>query len=383
MLRFKKEDGNNYPKWNTSKLNEIADVRDGTHDSPKYLKEGYPFITSKNLMENGKIDLENINFISKEDFEKINQRSKVDCGDILFGMIGTIGKPVLVQNGNFAIKNVALIKPNYNVIDNRYLYEYFNGNQIENQFRLEQTGGTQKFVSLSIIRNLNISYPCKEEQNKIADFLTEIDNVIECSEKEVESLEQQKKGLIQKIFSQEIRFKNENGSIYPDWEKVMIKNCLNYQQPGKYIVKSTDYKDNYETPVLTANKAFILGYTNETDGIFTETPVIIYDDFTMDMKYVDFKFKIKSSAIKILSEKENCNLYFMYNKLISLNLETKTHHRTYISEVEKIEIDLPSVEEQKKIAEFLSSFDEAIEAAKEELETWKNIKKGLLQQMFE
>lgn len=95
--------------WEEKKLGEVSDVRDGTHDSPKYHKNGYPFITSKNLRSDGTIDLENVSLISAEDFKKVNKRSKVDQGDILFGMIGTIGNPAIVKDCNFAIKNVALI----------------------------------------------------------------------------------------------------------------------------------------------------------------------------------------------------------------------------------------------------------------------------------
>ena len=98
-------------EWKTVILSNVSDVRDGTHDSPKYLDEGYPLITSKNLMKNGIISFEDINLISEEDYNFINKRSKVNSGDILFGMIGTIGNPVIIgENSDFAIKNVALIK---------------------------------------------------------------------------------------------------------------------------------------------------------------------------------------------------------------------------------------------------------------------------------
>ena len=85
-----------------------------------------------------------------------------------------------------------------------------------------------------------------------------------------------------------------------NWEVKTLGECLTYEQPTKYIVKNTQYSDEYEIPVLTAGKSFLLGYTNDTENIFTQTPVIIFDDFTTSNKYVDFSFKVKSSAMKIL-----------------------------------------------------------------------------------
>jgi type I restriction enzyme S subunit len=152
-LRFKDNNGMNFPDWEKKKLGEVSDVRDGTHDSPKYVDNGFPFITSKNLMKDGSIDFENVTFITELDYNKINQRSKVNINDILFGMIGTIGNPVLVKSDGFGIKNVALIKEKKELM-NLFLIHFLKGNAIFQQFFEQNTGGTQKFLSLSIIRNL-------------------------------------------------------------------------------------------------------------------------------------------------------------------------------------------------------------------------------------
>ena len=172
-VRFKKPDGSDFPDWEEQILSDICDVRDGTHDSPKYVENGFPFITSKNLTENGTIDFSNVTYISKEDYDFFNKRSKVDVGDILFGMIGTIGKPVVVTKTGFAIKNVALIKPQN--IDNRYLVQFFQSDKMKRQFSSNENSGVQKFIALGSIRKLVVPYPCIEEQKKIADFLTSFD----------------------------------------------------------------------------------------------------------------------------------------------------------------------------------------------------------------
>lgn len=111
------------------------------------------------------------------------------------------------------------------------------------------------------------------------------------------------------------------------WQIKTFEECLQYEQPTKYIVKSTKYNDSYKTPVLTAGKSFILGYTNETDGIFTQTPVIIFDDFTTDTKFVDFHFKVKSSAMKILHPNGKADIKFLYYLMQTIQHRSDTHKR--------------------------------------------------------
>lgn len=135
-------------------------------------------------------------------------------------------------------------------------------------------------------------------------------------------------------------------------------------------------------PQVTANKAFVLGYTNETEGIYDKGNTIIYDDFTMDFKFVEFNFKVKSSTIKMLTAKENYNLYFMFNLLTHLKLKPQGHQRSYISILEPMEIMCPILQEQNKISSFLYRIEKNIEQSLEYLKELKIIKSGLLQQMF-
>lgn len=147
------------------------------------------------------------------------------------------------------------------------------------------------------------------------------------------------------------------------WEKVKFEDVLKYEQPSKYIVKSTKYNNDYKTPVLTAGKGFILGYTNETDGIFKDTPVIIFDDFTTSSQYVNFHFKVKSSAMKILRPVDNVNLKFLFYKMQTIQHKSDTHKRYWISEYAKREIYIPNLLEQKAIADKLDDSFAKIENA--------------------
>ncbi|HEL1661120.1 TPA: restriction endonuclease subunit S [Streptococcus suis] len=167
----------NTPAWELRKLNNIADVRDGTHNSPRYIEFGYPLVTSKNI-KNGQVNFEDIQYISSFDYEEINKRSKVNINDILMGMIGTVGNLALVrEEPEFAIKNVALIK-NIGVVNIEFLYHYLGSYVIERQLQNSLDGGTQKFISLNKIRHLDIAFPSLPEQEVIGTFFSTLDQHI-------------------------------------------------------------------------------------------------------------------------------------------------------------------------------------------------------------
>ena len=157
-------------------LGNVCDVRDGTHDSPKYHNEGYPLVTSKNIC-NGKIDFSTCNLIQKEDYDKINKRSKVEIGDILMPMIGTVGNPIIINTNNeFAIKNVALIKFKDNsVILNTFVKALLESDYFGRAVLSKTKGGTQKFISLGDIRKLELNLPPIELQNQFATFVAQVD----------------------------------------------------------------------------------------------------------------------------------------------------------------------------------------------------------------
>lgn len=184
--------------WEQRNLGEESDVRDGTHASPKYFDKGHPLVTSKNLKDHG-LDMTDVSLISNNDFKSINQRSKVNKGDILFGMIGTIGNPVLVERDDFAIKNVALIKEQKNIL-NHFLIQLLKSSVFDRYIKNENAGGTQKFLSLSKIRSFNFKVPSLEEQVAIAGFLGQLDDTIALHQRELDLLKETKKAFLQKMF---------------------------------------------------------------------------------------------------------------------------------------------------------------------------------------
>ncbi len=375
-LRFKEFSG----EWVNTKLGNLGNFQGGgtpATSEDKYWIGNIPWISSSDIIEG---DIKNIkihrfiNDISiKESATKLIAKNS-----ILFVSRVGIGK-VAIANTDLCTSqdftNLTLIKDDsyfigyYFLSKNRLLEKYSQGTSI-------------KGFTMNDLKTLKLNLPSKQEQEKIASFLTSVDTKIEQLTKKEELLQQYKKSIMQKIFNQEIRFKADDGSEFCDWEEKKLGDILDYIQPTKYLVKDTEYNDSYTIPVLTAGKTFILGYTNETDGVFENNlPVIIFDDFTTANKFVNFPFKAKSSAMKILVSKNN-NIKFIYEAIQMIKYEVGGHERHWISKFSFLNIFIPCIEEQTKIANFLSSIDSKIEEVKKQLNSTKEFKKALLQQMF-
>lgn len=154
------------------------------------------------------------------------------------------------------------------------------------------------------------------------------------------------------------------------WPMVELGEVLDYEQPTNYIVETENYNNKYKIPVLTAGKSFLLGYTNEEDGIFPaeNLPVIIFDDFTTATKFVDFPFKVKSSAMKILKAKENVDTRYAFYIMQKINFNASQHKRYWISQYSKIQIPLPPLEVQEQIVAEIEAEQKAIDECKKLIE---------------
>jgi type I restriction enzyme M protein len=162
------------------------------------------------------------------------------------------------------------------------------------------------------------------------------------------------------------RYKENTNPLNQNWPMVELGEVLSYEQPTKYLVSSVNYDDKYQTPVLTAGKTFILGYTDETTGVYQDRlPVIIFDDFTTATKFVDFPFKVKSSAMKILhTDKNRANIKFLFYMMQKIVFPINEHKRYWISQYSKIMIPLPTLEVQNEIVNQIEAKQQVIEHAK-------------------
>ena len=228
-------------------------------------------------------------------------------------------------------------------------------------------------LSKSSFEKLTNYTTARKEQIKIGNLLSLIDERIDTQKKIIEDLKKLKDAIRTKLFTSLESHCNEYDEI---------RNMLHYEQPSAYLVNSTEYSEDYPTPVLTANKAFILGYTDEEQGVYDKGDCIIFDDFTMDLKYVTFPFKVKSSAIKILTPRQNIDLYFIYEYLLYLGLVSEEHKRHYISEIESMNIIHPQLKEQRQISQALRSLEMQVGNAIALQKLLAKQKQYLLTQMF-
>lgn len=241
------------------------------------------------------------------------------------------------------------------------------------------TGSTVDGISQDGLKNINYLLPPLPEQEKIVEVLETWDSYIEKLSGAIKLKKRVKKGLMQKLLRGKAKLP---GFSFP-WETKEIGELLDYEQPTNYIVQSTEYSDEYKTPVLTAGKTFVLGRTNEIIGIYNKVPVIIFDDFTTANKFVTFLFKVKSSAMKFLKAKDsNVNLKFVYEIMQIIKFPVGEHKRNYLSEYQYLSIDIPNIEEQTAIAKILTTADQEIEALEKKKTIIEQQKKYLLNNMI-
>jgi type I restriction enzyme S subunit len=376
-LRFPKFEG----KWEMKKLGDASiKIGDGLHGTPVYSESSDLYFINGNNLIDGKVVINGTTKrVAIETYAKNNKG--LNENTLLISINGTIGNV-----SRYANEKVMLGKSVGYYIFNQecsFYYHLLRSDKVQNLFISELTGSTIKNLSLKTLRETEVLIPDIPEQTKIASFLNAVDDKLTQLKKKKSLLEQYKKGVMQKLFSQELRFKDENGNDFAEWEEKKLGECVDYEQPTNYLVSSTEYQNKFETPVVTAGKTFILGYTNETHGIFKDgLPVIIFDDFTTTTQFVNFAFKAKSSAMKILKPKNDTNIKFIYEAMQMINYEIGGHGRHWISVYAEMCILVPTLPEQTKIASFLSAIDDKISHCGVQIEKMEGWKKGLLQQMF-
>lgn len=277
-------------------------------------------------------------------------------------------------------------KPKSNDVNMKWLGYWFASSHTRYTLSSTATGtsGSMKNITKSDVLNIKIDIPPLPEQRKIAKILSTWDKAISTTERLIDNSKQQKKALMQQLLTAKKRLLDDSGKPFEgEWTKVELGKLLDYKQPTPYLVKSTDYSNEYSIPVLTAGKTFILGYSNENFGIFEEElPAIIFDDFTTASKFVDFPFKAKSSAMKILVAKQGVSIKFVYEAMQVLNYPVGGHQRHWISIFANLVIGLPSLLEQQKIASVLTNADKEIELLEQQLADLKQEKKALMQQLL-
>ena len=362
--------------WEWTTIGEISSsILYGVSESAKETGQ-YKLLRITDI-QNNKVNWETVPFTDYD-----NNRAQaylLNDGDILFARTGaTVGKSYLVEHLNeSAIYASYLIRvQTSSVILPAYIKFFFESGFYWEQISLNSVGIGQPNVNGTTLAALTIPIPPYCEQLRIVEEAQKWLLVIDGLDCEIDDLQSSINGIKAKILDLAIHGKlvsqdpNDEPAIellkrinpkftpcdnahygnMPDgWALCRLEDIVEYEQPQEYIVQSTEYSPRYKIPVLTAGKSFIIGYTNETKGVFKDLPVIIFDDFTTDSKYVDFPFKVKSSAMKILRVKEGINIQYVCHFMSITRLIGDTHKRYWISEYSKLPIPIPPREEQDRI----------------------------------
>ena len=370
-LRFPEFTG----EWKKERLDEIAELSKGIGISKEQLSSnGNPCILYGELYTKYKSEIIS-EVISKTNIEK-NKLKHSKQNDVIIPCSGETAVDIAVARC-VPFDNV-LLGGDLNIIR---LHKYdgaFMAYQLNSKRKIEIAKLAQGVSVVHLygenLKSINTFNPSLQEQQKIVRLLSLLDERIKVQNKIIEDLKKLKSAIRKRVFTS---LKNEHT------ENCEINQLLAYEQPSAYIVANDEYSaDTTLTPVLTANKGFVLGYTNEDFGIYQKGECIIFDDFTMDTKYVSFPFKVKSSAIKILTAKPNVNLRFMFEYLLYLELKSEEHKRHYISEIASLVIKLPLKEKQNRIAYLMTSLDNKLVLEENIMAKYMDEKRYILSQMF-
>jgi type I restriction enzyme S subunit len=391
--------------WDITSIGSLVERKviekpmDGNHGNihPKasdYSDDGIPFVMSNNIVD-GKLNYSGIKYIP-ESLAGSLQKGFSTEGDILITHKGTIGATALVAK----LKTpYIMLTPqvtyyrvsNHSKLHSLYLLQSFRTPKFQSMMKRLAASGTRPYVGITEQRELLISTPQLEEQQKIADFLTSVDSKISQLSENHHLLKEYKKGVMQQIFNQQIRFKDEDGKVFPDWKTEAIGK---YLEPYKELVPAST-----DLPVLTSSRTglYIQERSVINEGEYGVVPLGYFTYRHMSDDLI-FKFNVNRDYGRGAVSKEypvfktvGMDTYFLETKLNEghefkrFAIQQKqggTRTRLYFKNLKELKLALPCLAEQQKIAQFLQSIDNKIDAVTEQIEHTKQFKKGLLQQMF-
>jgi type I restriction enzyme S subunit len=262
-------------------------------------------------------------------------------------------------------------------VSGRYFFHQFSRNFLARIESLTAKSSVDS-VRMETIAGMEIPLPARAEQVLITRAIDDAEALVEILDRLIAKKQAVKLGMMQQLLIGKSRLP---GFTAP-WKSGHLSDMLSYEQPGRFLVHTTRQLNSGRVPVLTAGKSFVLGYTNETEGVYKAHPVIIFDDFTTASKFVDFDFKAKSSAMKILSARPGYSLRFMFERMQLVSFPVGEHKRYWISEYSKMQIPVPDEAEQVAIAAVLQDCTDEIRSLEARLVKAKAIKQGMMQELL-
>ena len=404
-LRFKKADGTDYPDWEEKKLTDFLEFKNGINANRDSFGTGIKLISVSDILNNDYITYDVIRNKINID-EKTKKLYEVNYGDILFQRCsetleesGSANVYLDTQKavfGGFVIRGKKIGE--YNPI---FFNHLLKSSSVRMEIKKKAQGAQHINIGQDLLSTIKFFIPCLEEQEKIANCLSSFDDLISVFTKELKNLEELKKGVMQKIFSQEVRFKKADGTDYPDWEEKKLGEVSKISTG--YAFKNSDYCKDGEFLVITNaniqdNDYQVLNNVgnriNSSDKyskyILNKNDILVTMDGTVGRvaKVYDDKMLLAQRVGRVVSSSIYNEYLFQFLSSNIFYTEMKNNAKgamiAHISlrDIENFSVFLPCLEEQEKIADCLSAFDEAIKIKKEQIKTAKDLKKGLLQQMF-
>ena len=408
-LRFPTFNGN----WSKSILQDLSkkSISYGIVQTGKHIENGIPCLRVVDLTRDEIIIDELIT--TSEKISNSYKKTILEKDELMIALRGVIGHTQIVTEnlvGFNLTRGIARVAPKKKIISPQFLFKYLNSPKNQKAFDRRKNGSALKEIPIGELRKFPVKYPSLPEQQKIASFLTAFDQRIQLLQKKKTKLEEYKKGVMQKLFSQEIRFKDENGNDFPDWEEKKLGDI------GEFKTSSVDKKIDENLPLVylvnymnvyrhetisNANREKLMQVSaTETqlvsndlkkgDILFTpssETPsdighsVVIFEDLENTLySYHLMRFR-PTIDIDLMYSHYFCNIPSVLRQISSFATGS-TRFTISVDSFSKIQVSIPSLPEQKKIARFLTSLDELIESLGKEIEETTTFKKGLLQKMF-
>ncbi|WP_180034660.1 MULTISPECIES: restriction endonuclease subunit S [unclassified Acinetobacter] len=404
-LRFKEFDN----QWDKIKINDQAQtVTSGSRDWAQYYSEsGDKFIRMTNLVRDGiYLDLSDLKFVQLPKDSNEGKRTSLKFGDILISITAELGKLGWIPEGlgtAYINQHTALVRMKDSV-DSKFIAYSLSTEKYNNKLNSLNDSGAKAGLNLGTIRNFELIVPPKEEQTKIASFLSAVDEKISQLTQKHALLSQYKQGMMQKLFSQQLRFKADDGNEFGEWNKVLLGDCVDILTNGLSLDQNMNGNGFKVTRIETISNFNIdlsrVGYVDTQSDISSyrlEIGDILFSNINSiahigKVVYIDKDYDIYHGMNLLrIQFKKNLDKKFMFYELSQKtfkqhfeSIANKAVNQASINQtaLKKTELCAPCLEEQIKIANFLSAIDQKIEVVAQQIEQAKTWKKGLLQQMF-
>ena len=394
-LRFKEFDAD----WISNKIIDLADYVDYRGKTPKKVESGILLVTAKNIKQ-GYLDYSaSQEFIEESAFDDVMRRGKVELNDVLITTEAPLGNVASVDRTDIALaQRVIKYRGKIDLLDNLFLKQKFLSESFQEILKSKATGGTVQGIKGSVLHQIPLIVPSKQEQTKIASFLSAVDEKISQLTQKHALLSQYKQGMMQKLFSQQIRFKVDDGSEFGEWEEKILSELFDYAN-GKSF--EAEVVENGKFKLITLNSIDIKAnlkkvhktISNSDNSLIKNDLIMILSDvahgnFLGLTAIIPDNSYVLNQRVGLLRSRSEINIVFIrfyinFNQIyFKLNGQGSSKLNLSKADILNFPVSLPCIEEQTKIANFLSAIDQKIEVVAQQIEQAKTWKKGLLQQMF-